>query len=138
MEQLIRYLPLPLAALFGFFVEFEFFENVIGGMPWKFVGLLVPALWLAATGPRSLLRSGGIVMRLLGIKATREHIALMGLVWLIIGVLAAWFLERRFVDSAIIQCVCLAIAYAGLMSCLGVFLLLSLSPESPIRPPKHD
>ena len=134
MEQLIRYLPLPLAALFGFFVEFEFFENVPGGQPWKIIGLLVPALYLAAVGPRSLLLKGGIAMRLLHIKATRERIALAGLVWLIIGVFAAWILEHRFVDSAIVLRLCLALAHAGLMSCLGVFLLLSLSPESPTQP----
>ena len=138
MEILVRILPPALAALFGFVLKLDIFPRVKNGHPWKLIGLFFPSLWLTGVGPEGLLKNGGLVMQVLGITPSREAVSLVGFGWLIVAILAAWVIEKGWTGSSIWSRVLYGLAYCGLMSALGVFLLLALAPESKFPSPSRQ
>jgi hypothetical protein len=92
----------------------------------KVVGLLFPAFYLTGVGPRRLLRTGGFIMHLLGISATRHRVALFGLAWLVLYIVAGLALDKWTGLPTFLQHVAFGFGHAALMSALGVFMFLAV------------
>jgi len=93
----------------------------------KALGLALPALWLTSIGPRGLMRGGGFLMRLLGIKnPSHMKITLFGLVWLALYLMCYMVIKTGVLLGAVVEYVVLGFGYAGIMSGLGVFVFLAV------------
>jgi hypothetical protein len=103
---------------------------VTGWNIWKPVGLLLPALWLSGVGPEGLVVRGGFLMSLIGIKPSRQRVAIFGLIWLAFFFLGAWWLSSGGAESAFAQRFACALSYAGLMGALGVYAFLAVVPDA--------
>lgn len=90
----------------------------------RLIGCLFPALWLSGVGPEGLLREGGFLMRLLGLRRTPQNVVLVGLVWLTFG-LSCGGLLYVVDNSGYAAQLLYACAYVGLMAALGVFVFFA-------------
>jgi hypothetical protein len=130
VEQIVRFLPPILGVMFIFLSKTEFVTAPKRGFAWKAIGLLFPALWLAGVGPSGLIHDGGFVMQLIGIPSSRQRVAVIGLVWLCVFLLCAYLASSGLMKpNAYSAKVNYMLAYAGLMSALGVYSFLAVSPN---------
>jgi hypothetical protein len=130
MEQLVRFLPPVLGGVFLFLSKTEFIKAPKDGFPWKAIGLLFPALWLTGVGPSRLIHDGGFLMQLAGIASSRQRVALIGLVWLCVFLFCSYLASSGYLKANGYQAkVNYMLAYAGLMSALGVYAFLAISPS---------
>ena len=125
MSNILRYLSPPLAALVAYFLRIGTEDKVKGAELFRFIGVMLPALWLQGLGPGRLLAEGGFMMQLLHIKATRLTLTLFGIFWLAFG-LVFYTLYSWANFGCTIQTICYGLFYAGITSSVGVFLFLSL------------
>lgn len=131
MEQIVRFLTPSLAMLITYLGNIELVANPpTRAAAWKFCGMLFPALWLMSVGPSGLINKGGFLMRLFKLESSRQKAALFGLVWLLIFLLAAYVINEGHTTSDFSTHLIYGIAYAGLMSSLGVFAFLAAVPET--------
>lgn len=129
MEQFVRFLPPILGTVFIFLSKAEFIARPSGGFAWKAIGLLFPALWLAGIGPSRLIRKGGFLMQMCQIRSSRQRVAVIGLVWLCVFLVCAYLATSGIFDDRFAAKVNYALAYAGLMSALGVYAFLAVKPD---------
>jgi hypothetical protein len=130
MEQFVRFLPPILGVIFIFLSRAEFITPPQKGFAWKAIGLLFPALWLAGVGPLQLIRDGGFVMQLLHIHSSRQRVAVIGLAWLCLFLVCAYLASSgRLKNNGFAAKLNYALAYAGLMSALGVYAFLAVSSD---------
>lgn len=113
-----------------FLSKAEFITAPKNGFAWKAIGLLFPALWLTGVGPSRLIHDGGFLMQLLGIASSRQRVALIGLVWLCVFLNCSYLASSgRLKVNSYGAKVNYMLAYAGLMSALGVYAFLAVSPS---------
>ena len=133
MEQFVRFLPPILGTVFIFLGRAEFIAqhpDTPDAVWWKVIGLLFPAFWLAGVGPSRLIRKGGFLMQLLHIRSSRKRVAVIGLLWLCLFLLCAYLASSgRLGINSFAAKVNYALAYAGLMSALGVYAFLAVFPD---------
>jgi hypothetical protein len=131
MKQFVRFLPPILAVVFLFLTKTEFLRAPKDGFAWKAIGLLLPTLWLTGVGPSHLVEGGGFLMQLIGITSSRQRVALVGLIWLCVFLLCAFMASSSWLKANSYQAkVNYMLAYAGLMSALGVYAFLAVCPET--------
>lgn len=115
MNDILRYLGPPLAALVAYFLRISPDVKVKDGELFRFIGVMLPALWLQGLGPDRLLTEGGFIMQLLHIKATRLTLTLFGIFWLAFG-LIFYLLYRQPGLGGTIQTICYGLFYTGITS----------------------
>jgi len=130
MQQFVRFLPPILGVVLIFLTKVEFVPPPTKGFAWKAIGLLFPAFWLAGVGPSQLVLKGGFLMQLLHIPSSRQRVAVIGLIWLCLFLVCAGLASsQRLKASSFVAKVNYGLAYAGLMSALGVYAFLAVASD---------
>lgn len=143
----VQYLPPILTTLISTLGNAEFVSAP--GFPDKyhrsymFVGLILPALWLASVGPKGLLNDGGFLMRVLMLlnekwvkrwngvcqKERRKTVTAVAFVWFSVFIMCASLLEQQWIPTQTFKAFVYTLAHAALMSGIGVFAFLAINPE---------
>lgn len=92
----------------------------------QYIGLLLPACWLAAVGPKGLIKKGGFLMRLFKIKSDFDRVAVISLFWLGLFLVCQIILKYAQWQDAFWSYWLYALSYAGLMGVLGVYIFIAI------------
>lgn len=137
IQPLVRFLPLPIAAVLMFLYSFN-----IGKIPImdenmallsKCLGLFFPAFWLAGVGKKGLIEEGGFLMRLFKIKSSREQVAIIGLFWFVLFLVCQIILAYKEWQNAFWSYFLYGFSYAGLMGSLGVYICLATYKQKQVK-----
>jgi hypothetical protein len=136
-KTVLRFLAPPLAAIVSVVLTANLFDNVVPNSFFvKLIGALLSGFYLSHLGSEQLLRNGGFLMQIFGVKPTPLRVALFGIAWLMLALIVGWLLSSlgpttptNYTGLYARKVLCGAF-HAFLAAALGVFILLAVAKKT--------
>lgn len=130
LNWIFKFIAPSLAGLVIFMYGAKFLEDPSTNAIWfKLAGILIPVAFLTSIGVDGLVKNGGFIMQLLGVKPRFINIVVYGLVWIFLGLIVGYLYTSRVMDPYL-KNVLYGVFHACFTAGCGIFVMLAWHKSS--------